>query len=131
MTMIDNILLVGGTSCIPLVKQCFLKNLEATKIKVSDKPMLAIAEGAAILSHRMGDEFEATIEDTTAIGEISYSTNHNYYIEVADGNGFKMERVVEKQTPLPVQVSKNFKTTTNNQKVVKVSIYSDVEDGET
>jgi molecular chaperone DnaK len=129
MTMIDNILLVGGTSCIPLVKQMLSEKFGATKIKVSDKPMLAIAEGAAILSHRMGDEFEATIEDTTAIGEISYSTNHNYYIEVADGNGFKMERVVEKQTPLPVQVSKNFKTTTNNQKIVKVSIYSDVEDG--
>ena len=44
-------------------------------------------------------------------------------------SGIKMERVVEKQTPLPVQVSKNFKTTTNNQKIVKVSIYSDVEDG--
>ena len=129
MTMIDNILLVGGTSCIPLVKQMLSEKFGAAKIKVSDKPMLAIAEGAAILSHRMGDEFEATIEDTTAIGEISYSTNHNYYIEVADGNSFKMERVVEKQTPLPVQVSKNFKTTTNNQKIVKVSIYSDVEDG--
>ena len=129
MTMIDNILLVGGTSCIPLVKQMLSEKFGATKIKVSDKPMLAIAEGAAILSHRMGDEFEATIEDTTAIGEISYSTNHNYYIKVADGNGFKMERVVEKQTPLPVQISKNFKTTTNNQKIVKVSIYSDVEDG--
>jgi molecular chaperone DnaK len=128
-TMIDNILLVGGTSCIPLVKQMLSEKFGATKIKVSDKPMLAIAEGAAILSHRMGDEFEATIEDPTAIGEISYSTNHNYYIEVADGNGFKMERVVEKQTPLPVQVSKNFKTTTNNQKIVKISIYSDVEDG--
>ena len=129
MTMIDNILLVGGTSCIPLVKQMLSEKFGGPKIKVSDKPMLAIAEGAAILSHRMGDEFEATIEDTTAIGEISYSTNHNYYIEVADGNGYKMERVVEKQTPLPVQVSKNFKTTTNNQKIVKVSIYSDVEDG--
>jgi molecular chaperone DnaK len=129
MTMIDNILLVGGTSCIPLVKQMLSEKFGTTKIKVSDKPMLAIAEGAAILSHRMGDEFEATIEDTTAIGEISYSTNHNYYIEVVDGNGFKMERVVEKQTPLPVQVVKNFKTTTNNQKIVKVSIHSDVEDG--
>ena len=129
MTMIDNILLVGGTSCIPLVKQMLSEKFGATKIKVSDKPMLAIAEGAAILSHRMGDEFEATIEDTTTIGEISYSTNHNYYIELTEGNSFKMERVVEKQTPLPVQVSKNFKTTTNNQKIVKIGLYADVEDG--
>lgn len=129
MTMIDNILLVGGTSCIPLVKQMLSEKFGAGKIKVSEKPMLAIAEGAAILSHRLGDEFEAAVQDSTAIGDISYSTNHNYYIEVAEGDGFKMEKVIEKQTPLPVQVSKNFKTTTNNQKVVKVSIHSDVEDG--
>lgn len=129
MTMIDNILLVGGISCIPLVKQMLSEKFGAGKIKVSEKPMLAIAEGAAILSHRLGDEFEAAVQDSTAIGDISYSTNHNYYIELADGDGFKMEKVIEKQTPLPVQVSKNFKTTTNNQKVVKVSIHSDVEDG--
>jgi molecular chaperone DnaK len=129
MTMIDNILLVGGTSCIPLVKQMLSEKFGAGKIKISEKPMLAIAEGAAILSHRLGDEFEATIEDKTAIGEISYSTNHNYFIEVTDGNSFKLEPVIEKQMPLPIQVSRDFKTTTNNQKIVKVSIHSDVEDG--
>jgi molecular chaperone DnaK len=101
----------------------------ANKIKVSEKPMLAIAEGAAILSHRLGDEYEASIDDEPAISEISYSTNHNYYLEIAEGDSLKMKRVIEKQTPLPVEMSKNFKTTTNNQKVVKVSIYSDVEDG--
>jgi molecular chaperone DnaK len=129
MSMIDNILLVGGTSCIPLVKQMLSDKFGASKIKVSEKPMLAIAEGAAILSHRLGDEYEVAIQDPTAIGEISYSTNHNYFIEVADGRGYKMEKVIEKQTPLPVQIAKNFKTTTNNQKIVKVSVHSDVEDG--
>jgi molecular chaperone DnaK len=127
-TMIDNIILVGGTSCIPLVKQKLSDKFGSGKIKVSEKPMLAIAEGAAILSHRLGDEFEAAVQDFTAIGDISYSTNHNYYIEIADGDEFKLEKVIEKQTPLPIQVSKNFKTTTNNQKVIKVSIHSDVED---
>jgi molecular chaperone DnaK len=100
------------------------------KIKVSEKPMLAIAEGAAILSHRLGDEFEATIQNSTAIGEISYSTNHNYFLQIAEDNGFKMERVIEKQTPLPVETAKNFKTTTNNQKIAKVSIHADIENGE-
>jgi molecular chaperone DnaK len=52
MTMIDNILLVGGTSCIPLVKQMLSEKFGTSKIKVSEKPMLAIAEGAGILSHR-------------------------------------------------------------------------------
>jgi molecular chaperone DnaK len=128
-TMIDSILLVGGTSCIPFVKKMLSEKYGANKIKVSEKPMLAIAEGAAILSHRLGDEYEASIDDEPAISEISYSTNHNYYLEIAEGDSLKMKRVIEKQTPLPVEMSKNFKTTTNNQKVVKVSIYSDVEDG--
>jgi molecular chaperone DnaK len=129
MTMIDHILLVGGTSCIPMVKQILSSKFGAQKIKVAEKPMLAIAEGAAILAHRLGDEYEAAVEDSSAIGDISYSTNHNYYIELADGDGFTLDRVIEKQTPLPIQVSKNFKTTTNNQKIIKVSIHCDVEDG--
>jgi molecular chaperone DnaK len=129
-TMIDNIILVGGTSCIPLVKQKLSDKFGSGKIKISEKPMLAVAEGAAILSHRLGDEFEAAIQDTTSIQDISYSTNHNYFIEVLDEDGVKLEKVIEKQTPLPVMVSKNFKTTTNNQKIVKVSVFSDVEYGE-
>ncbi len=129
MTMIDSILLVGGTSCIPLVKHMLSEKYGASKIKISEKPMLAIAEGAAILSHRLGAEYEAAVDCDATIAEISYSTNHNYYIGVADGDNLKMERVIEKQTPLPIEVSKNFKTTTNNQKIVKVSIHSDVENG--
>ena len=88
--------------------------------------MLAIAEGAAILSHRMGDDYEAPIDGETAIGEISYSTNHNYFIELKDE---EFDRIIEKQMPMPCNVSKPYKTTTNNQKVVKVGIYADVENG--
>lgn len=129
-TMIDSILLVGGTSCIPLVKQMLSDKFGANKIKISEKPMLAVAEGAAILAHRLADEFEPVFGDTTAIGDVSYSTNHNYFIQVADGIGFKMEPIIEKQIPLPVELSRNFKTTTNNQKIVKVSIHADIENGE-
>ncbi|HEY9124129.1 MAG TPA: Hsp70 family protein, partial [Bacteroidales bacterium] len=57
-SMIDNILLVGGTSCIPLVKQMLSQKYGNDKVKVSEKPMLAIAEGAGILSHRLGDKYE-------------------------------------------------------------------------
>ncbi|MBK6730616.1 MAG: Hsp70 family protein [Bacteroidetes bacterium] len=124
-TMIDSILLVGGTSCIPLVKQMLSEKFGVGKIKVSEKPMLAIAEGAGILSQRLGDEYELPIDGEMAIGEISYSTNHNYYIELKDE---EFDRIIEKQMPLPCNISKPYKTTTNNQKVVKVGIYADVED---
>jgi molecular chaperone DnaK len=41
MSMIDNILLVGGTSCIPLIKEMLSQKYGSEKIKVSEKPMLA------------------------------------------------------------------------------------------
>ncbi|MBL7692744.1 MAG: Hsp70 family protein [Flavipsychrobacter sp.] len=128
--MLDKILLVGGTSCIPLVKQMLSERYGAEKIKISEKPMLAVAEGAAILSHRLDDSYERSPDDSTAIGEISYSASHNYYIEVADDNVMRKERIIEKLTPLPAKTSKTFKTTTNNQKVVKVALFSDPEKGD-
>ena len=90
MSMIDNILLVGGTSCIPLIKEMLSKKYGSEKIKVSEKPMLAVAEGAGILSHRLDDAYEQPDTNYPLIDQISYSTNHNYYIEVADGNNLKM-----------------------------------------
>jgi molecular chaperone DnaK len=128
MTMIDSILLVGGTSCIPLVKHMLSEKFGADKIKVSEKPMLAIAEGAAILAHRLGDEYETPIAVETSIADISYCTNHNYFIEVIDENE-PYDKIIEKQMPLPYNVSKPYKTTVNNQRIVKVGIFADVEDG--
>jgi len=124
-TMIDSILLVGGTSCIPLVKQMLSEKFGIDKVKISEKPMLAIAEGAAILSHRLGDDYVAPLNNENAIEDISYSTNHNYFIELQD----KFDRIIEKQIPLPCIASKTYRTSINNQRVVKVGIYADVEDG--
>jgi molecular chaperone DnaK len=125
-SMIDSILLVGGTSCIPLIKQMLSEKFGADKIKVSDKPMLAVAEGAAILAHRLGDESETPIVANNVISDISYSTNHNYYIQLKDGP----QKIIDKQMPLPISVSKTFKTTVNNQKIVEVILLADVEGGE-
>lgn len=124
-SMVDDILMVGGTSCIPLIKQMLSQKYGSDKIKVSEKPMLAISEGAGVLSHRLGDEYEPPVDGEIAIAEISYSTNHNYFIELKDD----YDRIIEKQMPLPCNVLRNYKTTVNNQKVVKVGIYADVEDG--
>jgi molecular chaperone DnaK len=122
---IDSILLVGGTSCIPLVKQMLVEKFGYEKIKISEKPMLAIAEGAGILAHRLGDEYEKTASTQSIVSEISYSTNHNYFIELKEG----FDRIIEKQMPLPFNLARTYKTTMNNQKIVKVSLYADVEDG--
>lgn len=126
--MIDSILLVGGTSCIPLVKQMLSAKFGSDKIRISENPMLVVAEGAAILSNRLGDEYEAPEDGEPSVEDISYCTNHSYYIELKDQRLYH-DLIIEKQTPLPVDVTRSFKTTTNYQRIVKVGIYADVEDG--
>jgi molecular chaperone DnaK len=124
-SMIDNILLVGGTSCIPLAKQMLSEKYGNEKIKISEKPMLAVAEGAGILAHRLGDEYEPPVGGEIPVDELSYCTNHNYFIELKD----VYDKIIEEQMPLPCNVTRNYKTTVSNQKVVKIGIYADVEGG--
>ena len=125
-SMIDKILLVGGTSCIPLIKQMLSEKFGATKIKVSEKPMLAVAEGAGILSNRLDDNYIKPTDDKAQIEEILHCTSHKYFIALKDG---EFGEIINRQEPLPHNVSRPFKTTMHNQKIVRVAIHSDIEDG--
>lgn len=126
--MIDNILLVGGSSCIPLVKKLLVDSYGVEKIKVSEKPTLAFAEGAAILSYRLGDEYETDMEYSER-NNISYSTNHSYFIEIQNEDGStELERIIEKQMPLPIQLSKVHKIL-NNYPIQTIELFAEVENG--
>jgi molecular chaperone DnaK len=130
-SLIDSILLVGGTSCIPLVKQMLSQKYGSDKIQVAEKPMLAIAEGAGILANRLedieegieGDIADSSVEDDDIV--LVYNTKHNYYLELENGEMFQ---IIEKQTPLPANTLKVFKTTVNNQKIVEINLFAKVED---
>ena len=148
---IDNILLVGGSSCIPLVRKMLVSKYGEEKILSSEKPMLAIAEGAAILAHSLSDEFECpecgemvpkdsttcphcgaklSGEDDEKAGEeppilVTYTTKHNYYIKLETGN----QKIIDANELLPFEINKRFKTTVDNQKIVELVILSDAEGG--
>lgn len=135
---IDNILLVGGSSCIPLVKTMLSQKYGAEKILSSEKPMLAIAEGAAILAHSLPvtDTEDEDVESAPAITAnpddelVTVTTKHITYIEVEDANGnVKYEKIIDNLEALPLEKSKRFVTTSDKQKVVEVKLYSDSEDG--
>ena len=99
--------------------------------KTSEKPMLAITEGAGILSHRLGDEYEPPLDNVPVLDEISFSTNHNYFIQLQDDDGESYyEKIIEKQMPLPVSLSRVFKTTVQNQKIAHIKLFSDIENKE-
>ena len=149
--IIDNILLVGGSSCIPLVRNMLVSKYGEDKILSSEKPMLAIAEGAAILAHALSDEYEcsecgkmvskdcvtcphcgASLDGTSEkIGEeeapimVTYTTKHNYYIKLESGN----QKIIDANELLPFEINKRFRTTVDNQKIVELVILSDAEGG--
>ncbi len=153
---IDNILLVGGSSCIPLVREMLCDKYGKEKVLSSEKPMLAIAEGAAILSHSMGTDAECpSCGKTIPVGtdicpfcgstiggmitpssaneggvNISITTKHKYFIETwDDADTSHYTKIIDENEVLPNEVNKKFHTLVDNQKVIAVKIFSDAENG--
>lgn len=151
--MINAFLLVGGSSCIPLVKQLMAERFGADKVRTSKKPMLAIAEGAAMLAQSMGDSYECpncgiAVPQSASkcpscgydvdaevkgrgVGEVTLTTKHDLYIMTTDRatGQARPERLFEKQTPMPASTSRVFRTAADQQQLMRVEILSDVEGG--
>lgn len=107
-SLIDCVLLVGGCSSIPLVQQRVRQVFGSEKVRVHPRPMLAVAEGAAILAVRLSDKAE------TVMGEILHTTSHDYYLELAGG---KQHLLVPKNTPLPHQTEGVFRLVDKEQRL--------------
>ncbi|WP_143039391.1 Hsp70 family protein [Millionella massiliensis] len=134
---ISNILLVGGSSCIPLVKRMLVEKYGEEKILSSEKPMLAIAHGAAILAASMDtskwkdDDDDDDFDENAAPsdGPIVYTAKHNYLIQLQRNGRKELDKLIEDQTPLPYSINRQFSTTVNDQKIVEVCLFNDAEDG--
>jgi molecular chaperone DnaK len=133
---ISNILLVGGSSCIPLVKRMLVEKYGEEKVLSSEKPMLAIAHGAALLAASIDtskwkddDDDDFDENEAPSDGPIVYTAKHNYLIQVQKEGKKELEPIIADQTPLPYSINRQFSTTVNGQKIVEVRLFSDAEDG--
>ena len=110
-------------------------------------PMLAIAEGAAILSHRLGETYECpkcgfevsqqekicggcgfdleshVIEE--GVFDIVHSAAHDYYIYLENG---EKHLLVAKNTPLPCWKKETFRLVDAGQKLVHMKFFNVVND---
>ena len=150
--IIDNILLVGGSSCIPLVRKMLTEKYDKEKILFSEKPMLAKAVGAAILSQSMGTEFECPhcyksipvgsdectycnysfikIEESENATTQIFFTKHQYYIQTKqDEQNGTYTLIIDENVVLPNEVNGKFYTHVDNQKIIAVKLFSDAENG--
>ncbi|MEA2083773.1 MAG: Hsp70 family protein [Thermodesulfobacteriota bacterium] len=145
--LIDNVLLVGGSSRIPRVIEAMEQEFGKDKVMVHERPMLAIAEGAAILSHRLADTFECPecgvdvsqsdiscaqcgfdLEKYTissGVLDIVHSAAHDYYIQLENN---ERHLLVEQNTPLPCTKTEVFKLVHPEQKLVHMKFYNVVND---
>ncbi len=147
--LIDEVLLVGGSSMIPSVVAAMKKEFGDNKILIHERPMLAIAEGAAILSHRLSDAYECprcgqtvSQKDTVCnncqfnleehiieagVLDIVHSAAHDYYIRLEND---ERHLFIEKNTPLPCEKTETFKLVHSQQKLVHMKFYNMVNDEE-
>jgi len=153
---IDKILLAGSTSCIPLVRKMLCDKYGKDKILSSEKPLLAIAEGAAILSHSLGTKVECphcgkVIPDgtsecsycyhpletvqLTSVDEVGshflHTTKHKLFVQfpgVTEDNMYEL--IIDENTPLPCVENRKFYTFVENQKIVGVKLFSDAENNQ-
>lgn len=134
METIDNILLVGGSSCIPLVRKMLSDKYGSNKVLSSEKPMLAIAEGAAILAQSLPSDEEAitatNIESAENLIGVVLTTKHQTFIQLENPDGsHRMEKIIDSQEVLPFEGNKKFRTVSNNQKIVEIKLFTDAENG--
>ena len=111
--MIDIILLVGGSSQIPLVQQKVREAFGAEKVVIHPRPMYAVAEGAAIVAAGL----------TAKVGTVS----RDYFIELVDESRHK---IIKQGDILPVRAIHTFRTEADGQSLIhfKFSNPDDVSD---
>jgi len=147
--LIDKILLVGGSSQIPLVISSVKNFFGSNRVLTHKRPMLAIAEGAAILAHRLSDTYECpecanivkqssivcdqckfNLEKYTidhGVFDIVHSTAHDYYIYLENN---EKHLLIEKGRPLPCQAKEVFQLIHPDQKLVHLKFVNIVNDEE-
>ena len=105
--MIDVVLLVGGSSQIPLVQRKVREAFGADRVVVHPRPMYAVAEGAAIVAAGLTEKVSTVSRD--------------YFIELVDEPRYKL---VSQGDILPVKTSYTFKTEADGQRLIHFKFFS-------
>lgn len=135
---LSNILLVGSASCIPLVKKMLDDKYGTNKVLSSEKPMFAVAQGAAIFAESLdatrwmdddNDGFDECESTFLAPDTPVFTAKHNYFIQLQRNGRKEFEKIIEYQTPLPYEINRLFTVTKPNQSIINYKLFSDAEDG--
>lgn len=117
--LIDIVLMVGGTSLIPAIQDKVRALFGNEKVHIHPRPMLAVAEGAALMAAKM-----ISHETDESTFQMMHSTAHDYYLQLANG---KKHLLVARNTPLPVSVEEKLYFTHKAQHLARLRIFNEAE----
>ncbi|TPP65837.1 DnaK-type molecular chaperone BiP [Fasciola gigantica] len=113
---IDEVLLVGGSTRIPMIRKLVKEYFDGRRINTSVNPDEAVARGAALQAAKMSGEQDELIKDL----EMKDVTPLSLGTELYDG---RMRVVIRRNTPIPITKSKGLQTTRDNQSDCPFSVY--------
>lgn len=126
---IDRVLMIGGSTRIPLVRETVEKLLEVSP-DVSVNPDEAVSHGAAIVAskemlHQMPSKTMPVVKDKIGSLQIVDVVSHSIGIEasVPGSNQMINSILIKKNSPIPTEVSKEFVTQAHNQTGIQIKVF--------
>lgn len=115
-SQVDEIVLVGGSTRIPKIKQMLSNYFNGKKLNESVNPDEAVAYGAAIQAAILSGQIHEKLDSIILVDVIPLS------LGVETVNGI-MVNLIDRNTTIPAQQSKIFSTYFDNQTVVTIQIF--------
>ena len=113
-SQIENIIFVGGSTKIPILKDLIEKVFKNSKILCSINPDEVVAIGAGILAGQLnGDK---NLKDLTLFDVTSLSLGTNI-------KGNLMDIIIPKSTPFPIKQKKTYFTIRDDQDIISNKVY--------
>lgn len=118
---VDRVLLVGGSTRMPMVRN-MIEGLRGIAPDVNVNPDEAVARGAAIYAaHRMNVLGYSSAAPGVSVTDVN---SHSLGIDGVNQQTLRRENavVIPRNTPLPIEVTREFVTRTDNQQTVVIQV---------
>ena len=125
--VIDEVILVGGSTRIPKIKEIVSKKFPNSKINDSINPDEAIAYGATIEAEKILYHQDDKIQNFSLLDITPFSLGTDVKNESKDPEVHKegplMDVIIKRGVYIPTSFSKTYATTSNNQKSMSIDIF--------
>ncbi len=114
---INEIILVGGSSYMPMIKKRIQKEFACDLRLDMFEPDRAIAQGAALHAAKLAGETNVAVELGEDMGARSYGT------DVKTEKGMMVENLILRTDPLVLEYTSHFSTSSEGQTHASISLY--------